>query len=74
MLDGEVVMIPLDWGNSSVLFRTDLAEEYVGDESWNILFDERYKGRLSMYDSDSAVVVAGLALGYGTDVWTMTDA
>ena len=74
VLDGEVVMIPLDWGNSSVLFRTDLAEEYVGEESWNILFDERYKGRLSMYDSDSAVVVAGLALGYGTDVWKMTDA
>ena len=72
VLDGKVVMLPLDWGNSSVVYRTDLAGEYVGEESWMILFDERYKGRLSMYDSDSAVVVAGLALGY-TNIWNMTD-
>lgn len=73
VLDGKVVMIPLDWGNSSVVYRTDLAPEYVGEESWNILFDEKYAGRLSMYDSDSAVVVAGLALGM-PNVWNMTDA
>ena len=72
MLDGQVVMLPLDWGNASVIYRTDLAVEYVGDESWNILFDEKYKGKLAMYDASSAVVVAGLALGY-TNIWNMTD-
>jgi spermidine/putrescine-binding protein len=73
VLDGKVMMLPLDWGNSSVVYNTELAGDYVGEESWNILFDEKYAGRLSMYDSDSAVVVAGLALGV-PNVWNMTDA
>ena len=74
VLGGEVRMVPLDWGNSSVVYRTDLASEYVGEESWKILFDERYKGRLAMYDTSTAVIVAGLVLGYGNGVWSMSDA
>ena len=55
--DGKQVFLPVDWGNSSVLFRPDLAPEYAGPEnhSWQILFDEKYSGRLGIYDSVDGV-------------------
>jgi len=31
------------WGNTSVTFRTDLAPEYVGRDTWDILFDPSTK-------------------------------
>jgi spermidine/putrescine transport system substrate-binding protein len=68
--DGDLMMVPLDWGNSSIIYRTDL---YEGEESWCMLFDDRYAGRLSSFDSESALVVAGLCKGYGSDVFSMTD-
>ena len=51
---------PTDWGLTSVLYRADLAPEYVGNESWGMLWDPKYKGRLSMADSliDGVMVAA----------------
>jgi len=43
--DGNVWMMPFDWGQTSITYRTDLVE-LDGEESWDILWDERYKGRL----------------------------
>ena len=68
--DGNVMMVPADWGNSSIVYRTDL---YEGEESWCMLFDERYEGRLSSYDSESSVMIAGLCNGYGEESFNMTD-
>jgi spermidine/putrescine-binding protein len=68
--DGNVMLMPADWGNASVIYRTDF---YEGEESWCMLFDERYEGRLATYDSESAVLVAGLCHGFGTDSFNMTD-
>jgi len=73
--DGATWFVPWDWGNSSVLFRTDLAPDYAGAEnhSWNILFDEKYAGRLATYDAvDGAVIVAALVAGVA-DPFNMTD-
>ncbi len=66
---------PFDWGNSSVLYRTDLVDPaYIEEESWNILFDERYKGRLGTFDNvDGAVIVAALVAGV-PDPFNMNDA
>jgi spermidine/putrescine transport system substrate-binding protein len=62
--NGNVLFAPFDWGNSSVAFRTDLAPEYVGNHSWEILFDPKYSGRLAQYNAPvGASVVAGLTLG-----------
>jgi len=36
--DGNLMMLPTDWGNTSIIYRTDL---YEGEESWCMLFDER---------------------------------
>ena len=46
----KVWFVPHYWGNTSVTFRTDLAPEYVSSQSWNILFDPKYKGRVSVLD------------------------
>lgn len=42
---GKVWMAPFDWGQTSVTYRTDLVE-LEGEESWDILWDPRYAGRL----------------------------
>ncbi|MGH6928616.1 MAG: ABC transporter substrate-binding protein, partial [Dongiaceae bacterium] len=48
----------------SIVYRTDLAPEYVGNESWSILWDPKYKGRVAMFDSlTDGVVVAGIMAG-----------
>ncbi|MBT5434226.1 MAG: extracellular solute-binding protein [Rhodospirillaceae bacterium] len=60
----DVFGVPFSWGNSSVLYRKDLAPEYVGNESWTILWDEIHAGRLAQRDSMDAVVLqAALILG-----------
>ena len=65
--------IPTDWGLTSVLYRADLAPEYVGNESWGMLWDPKYKGRLSMADSlIDGVMVAAIYIG-AKDPFNMTD-
>ena len=52
---GKPWMIPFEWGQTSVAYRTDMFE-LEGEESWNMLWDARYTGRLG-------------SLGGGGDVW-----
>jgi spermidine/putrescine-binding protein len=73
--EGQQIFLPIDWGNSSVLFRPDLAPEYSGLEnnSWLILFDEKYAGRLGIYDSvDGVFGVVGAVIG-AENPFDMTD-
>ena len=67
--------VPVDWGNSTVVYRADLVDEkYQTDNSWTILWDERYAGRLGMFDSvDGAVAVAGLVAGFRDAAYSMND-
>lgn len=61
---GNVVWIPIDWGQTSVLFRRDLAPEYVDNGSWSILWDPKYKGRIGFFDSlVDGVAIAGIMAG-----------
>lgn len=43
--DGRPWLAPFDWGQTSVTYRTDLFE-LEGEESWDMLWDTRYAGRL----------------------------
>lgn len=62
--DGERVLVPADWGQTSVTFRTDLAPEYVGNETLDIMWDPKYAGRLAMFDSIvDGVLFAAIRLG-----------
>ena len=45
--DGGIWMMPWEWGQTSVAYRTDLYE-LEGEESWDMLWDPRYAGRLGM--------------------------
>jgi spermidine/putrescine transport system substrate-binding protein len=47
---GNVWMVPFDWGQTSITYRTDLFE-LEGEESWDMLWDKRYTGRLGMLAS-----------------------
>lgn len=71
-LDGQQYFIPIAFGYLSILYRNDIVE--VEEESWKMLWDERYKGRICASDSaDGAVVPAALALGI-QDPFKMSDA
>jgi spermidine/putrescine transport system substrate-binding protein len=55
-LNGDKVwMVPFEWGQTSVAYRTDLYE-LQGEESWDMLWDPRYAGRIS-------------SLAQGADCW-----
>ncbi len=43
--DGQPWLAPFDWGSTSITYRTDLFE-VEGEESWSMLWDERYAGQL----------------------------
>ena len=71
--ENRVWFVPHYWGNTSVTFRTDLAPEYVGRESWEILFDPKYKGRVAVLEGvDDTVPFIGHMIG--VDVYNMSGA
>jgi spermidine/putrescine transport system substrate-binding protein len=72
---GEIYYAPWSWGNSSIVFRTDLAPEYAGRENhtWKILWDQKYAGKIAFRDNWAGTTIpAALVLGLG-DPWHMTD-
>jgi spermidine/putrescine transport system substrate-binding protein len=44
--EGRTWLAPFDWGQTSITYRTDLFE-LQGEESWDMLWDERYAGQLA---------------------------
>jgi spermidine/putrescine transport system substrate-binding protein len=67
----EAWFVPQYWANTSVTYRTDLAPEYVGKESWKILFDPKYKGRIAGLDGVDDTVTL-IAKTWGIDPYNMT--
>ena len=68
--DGNVLGVPFDWGNSSILYRTDLVEPK--EQSYNLYLDERYAGQMAFFDSaDGFAQVTGLI--QGVDPFNMTE-
>ena len=63
--DGKPYFAPFDWGQTSITYRTDLVELKDGQESWDLLWDERYKGRVAVLASGGdtwwcAAILAGV--------------
>ncbi len=68
--DGKRLWICEDWGQTSITYRTDLVD--IEEESWGLVWDERYAGRLSMIDSlIDGVMVAAIYIG-AKDPYNMT--
>ncbi len=70
---GKVWFVPHYWGQTSVTYRTDLAPEYAQNESWKILFDPKYKGRIAALEGvDDTVPLVARTIG--VNAYTMNDA
>ncbi len=70
--NGEQWFVPWEWGQTSVTYRTDLFDLQGQPESWGMLWDDRYSGRLSIIDAaeDSwwcAAIYAGVDFKNVTD-------
>jgi spermidine/putrescine transport system substrate-binding protein len=74
VINGERIYVPSDWGQTSIIIRTDLAPEYKDPEnqSWTALWDEKYAGRIAMTDY-SYIIFAITALVQGYAPWDMTN-
>ena len=53
--EDQTYFVPLDCGNSSIAYRTDLVDPEDA-KSWSLLFNEKYAGRLAMYNTDTTLV------------------
>lgn len=59
--DGEVWMVPFDWGNTGLVYRTDLVS---GDINLQMLKDPSLEGKISLPDGvEDAYSLAALAVG-----------
>lgn len=67
----QVWFVPQYWANTSVTYRQDLAPEYAAKESYNILFDPKYKGRVAALDGVDDTVTL-IAKAKGIDPYNMT--
>jgi spermidine/putrescine-binding protein len=71
MMDGQQYHMPWDWGNESILYRTDKVD--IKEESLSLMLDERYKGQLAMYDSVDSMTGLGGKLAGIADPFNMND-
>jgi len=70
IIEGNRYWVPNDWGSTSITYRADLCEPR--EQSWGLLWDERYAGRLALFDSIiDGVMVAAIMAG-SVDPFNMT--
>ena len=70
VVDGQQYFLPMDWGFIAPLINADHVEPQ--EESFGILFDDRYEGKISWVDTSNMMYIAGLYLGVA-DPFDMSD-
>lgn len=69
---GNKYLVPYCWGTVGILYNPNLVDEVP--DSWNILWDEKYKGSILMQDSvRDAFMVAQKKLGYSLNTTDETE-
>lgn len=68
--DGEIYGVPLTWGSIPLMYRTDKITEEP--DSYAALWDERYQGRIALWDDKSAIYNTARLLGYD-NVYSLSD-
>ncbi len=63
--DGKHYFAAMDWGQNSIAYRTDLVDLQGEEESWGLLWDERYAGRIGVLANEGdtwwcAAIYAGI--------------
>jgi putative spermidine/putrescine transport system substrate-binding protein/spermidine/putrescine transport system substrate-binding protein len=59
---GQVYGVPFMWGPDPLIYDTTVFTAPPG--SWNVLWDAKYKGKISVWDDLSTVYMAAQVLGY----------
>jgi spermidine/putrescine transport system substrate-binding protein len=70
VFDGQQYFVPMDWGFIAPLVNADHVD--ASEETFGVLFDERYDGKISWIDTLNMMVVAGYYLEM-PNPWDMTD-
>jgi len=65
--NGRNYFAAMDWGQNSITYRTDLVDWQGAEESWGLLWDERYKGKIGILSNEGdawwcAAIYAGVPL------------
>lgn len=72
VFDGKTYAAPFAWGSIPLIYNTDTFK--TAPDSWEVLWDPRYKGKIIvMDDANNAIVTAALTLGI-KDPFNLTDA
>jgi spermidine/putrescine-binding protein len=61
-LKGQVFGVPFMWGPDPMIYDTTVFAQ--PPDSWNVLWDPKYKGKISVWDDLSTVYMAAQVLGY----------
>jgi len=71
-IDGKVYMMPFEWGNTGLIYRTDKIDE--DKVSLQLLTDSAYEGKISIPDAaSSAYALASLATGNAENYTNLND-
>jgi len=65
-IDGEIYGIPFSWGTSGIMYNTEKITDPV--DSYGVLFDEKYAGRVTYRATLHVFISAGLYLGLGNEM------
>jgi spermidine/putrescine transport system substrate-binding protein len=67
VIDGQVYMLPFDVGFSCLTYDADVVdfENSGGEESWKVLLDDRYKGKMALFSDDVAIIKIGHLINNG---------
>lgn len=68
--EGSVWSVPLVWGSISLMYRADKVDPKP--DSIGVLFDEKYKGKIAMWDDKSSLYWTARLLGF-ENVYDLTD-
>ena len=61
-INGQTYGVPFVWGPNPLLFDTTAFAQ--PPDSWSVLWDPKYKGKISLWDELSSVYMAAQVLGY----------
>lgn len=65
---GKTYAVPWAWGPTGLMYNKDKVDS---PDSWNVLWDKRYKGHIAMWDDVSMIWTTALSLGY-KNVYNLT--
>ena len=74
--NGQTYGVPFVWGPNPLLYDTTAFPE--APDSWSVLWNPKYKGKISLWDELSSVYMAAQVLGYDkpdpSQLYNLTDA